>query len=86
MITVVLAATVVSYSLYALSPEVATKLGTQAMPLTVPFVLYGIFRYLYLIHHRHEGGNPTRILFTDRPLLLAVISWAAVVAAILYLS
>ncbi len=71
MITVVLAATVVSYSLYALSPEVATKLGTQAMPL---------------IHHRHEGGNPTRILFTDRPLLLAVISWAAVVAAILYLS
>jgi hypothetical protein len=54
------------------------------MPWTVPFVLYGIFRYLYLIHHRKEGGNPTRILFTDRPLLIAVVLWVAAVAVILY--
>lgn len=85
LITVVLAATVVGYSLYALSPEVAGRLHTRAMPWTVPFVLYGIFRYLYLIHHRKEGGNPTRILFTDRPLLVAVVLWVAAVAVILYL-
>ncbi len=86
MITVVLSATVVAYSLYALSPEVAGRLHTQAMPWTVPFVLYGIFRYLYLIHHRGEGGNPTRILFTDRPLLIAVLLWVLAVAVILNLS
>jgi len=85
LITVVLAATVVAYSLYALSSEVAGRLHTRAMPWTVPFVLYGIFRYLYLIHHRREGGNPTRILFTDRPLLVAVLLWVFAVAVILYL-
>jgi 4-hydroxybenzoate polyprenyltransferase len=86
MITVVLSATVVAYSLYALSPEVANRLHTQAMPWTVPFVLYGIFRYLYLIHHRGEGGNPTRILFTDRPLMIAVVLWVLAVAVILNIS
>ncbi len=86
LITVVLAATVVGYSLYALSSEVAGRLHTRAMPWTVPFVLYGIFRYLYLIHHRKEGGNPTRILFTDRPLLIDVVLWVAAVAVILYLA
>jgi hypothetical protein len=84
MITLVLSATVVAYCLYTMSEDVAIKLGTPLLPLTIPFVLYGIFRYLYLLHHRKEGGSPTRTLFTDRPLLLDVMLWAGAVALILY--
>jgi 4-hydroxybenzoate polyprenyltransferase len=85
MITVVLSATLLAYCFYAMSEEVAAKLQTAALPLTIPFVVYGIFRYLYLIHHRRQGGSPTRTLFTDRPLLLDVALWAACVVVILYL-
>jgi 4-hydroxybenzoate polyprenyltransferase len=86
MITVVLSATLVAYCLYVMSDDVAAKLGTPALPLTVPFVVYGIFRYLYLIHHRREGGSPTRTLFTDKPLLLDVALWALCVVVILYVA
>ena len=86
MITVVLSATLVAYCLYVMSDGVAAKLGTPALPLTVPFVVYGIFRYLYLIHHRKEGGSPTRTLFTDKPLLLDVVLWALCVVVILYVA
>jgi 4-hydroxybenzoate polyprenyltransferase len=58
MISVVTASTVVAYSLYAFDPEVARKLGTEHLGLTVPFVLFGIFRYLYLVHRRGQGGKP----------------------------
>ncbi|MFQ5767020.1 MAG: decaprenyl-phosphate phosphoribosyltransferase [Acidobacteriota bacterium] len=85
MITVVLSATVVAYCLYTMSPQVVSKLNTDLLPLTIPFVLYGIFRYLFLIHHRHQGGSPTRTLFTDIPLLADVGLWAVSVIIILYL-
>ncbi len=84
MITLILSATLVAYCLYTMSEDVVRKLGTGYLPLTIPFVLYGIFRYLYLIHHRKEGGSPIRTLFTDRPLLADVGLWAATVAVILY--
>lgn len=84
MITVVLAATLLSYCLYTMSADVVSKLHTKALPLTIPFVLYGIFRYLYLIHHRKKGGSPTRTLFTDLPLLVDVGLWTLSVAMILY--
>ena len=78
MISVVTASTLVAYCFYTLSPEVQAKLGTNGLPWTIPFVLYGIFRYLYLVYHRDEGGSPTRVFYTDRPLLIDVALWALV--------
>jgi 4-hydroxybenzoate polyprenyltransferase len=84
MISVVTASTVLAYALYAFSPEVAEKLGTRHLGLTLPFVLFGIFRYLYLVHQRGEGENPASLLFSDAPLLWNVVLWAASAAFVLY--
>ncbi len=84
MISIVTAATVVCYSFYTISPEVEQKLGTKYLFLTIPLVLYGIFRYLYLVHRRGQGGSPATALLTDRPLLICVALWAAMVCVILY--
>jgi 4-hydroxybenzoate polyprenyltransferase len=75
MTSVVTSSTVVAYSFYTLSPETIQHLHTQWLFLTIPFVLYGIFRYLYLIFKREEGGNPTKLLLTDPPLLVCVLLW-----------
>ncbi len=75
MISVVTASTVVAYAFYTLSPEVVDKFGTHWLSLTIPFVLYGVFRYLYLIFHKEMGGSPTKLLLTDPPLLLCVLLW-----------
>lgn len=82
MISVVTASTVVAYTFYTLSPEIQEKFGTDNLVLTVPFVLYGIFRYLYLVHQRDEGGNPTLLLVTDVPLLVCVALWIVAVIVI----
>ncbi len=84
MIAVVTASTVVAYAIYTASPEVREKLGTDKLYLTIPFVLFGIFRYLYLVHQREEGGNPTQLLLTDQPLLLDVLLWLVTAAVLLY--
>jgi 4-hydroxybenzoate polyprenyltransferase len=84
MIAIVTGATVVAYSLYAFSPEVAQKLGTEHLDLTIPFVLFGIFRYLYLVHQRGVGENPTSVVLTDIPLIVDVVLWAATVMLVLY--
>jgi 4-hydroxybenzoate polyprenyltransferase len=84
MIAVVTASTVVAYAIYTVSPEVRLKLGTDKLYLTIPFVLFGIFRYLYLVHQREEGGNPTQLLLTDQPLLVDVLLWLVAVALLLY--
>jgi len=84
MIAVVTASTVLSYALYTQSPETVFKFGTDRLVWTLPFVLYGIFRYLYLVHQRDEGGNPSLVLFNDRPLLAAVGLWTVAVIAIIY--
>ena len=84
MISIVTSATVIAYVLYTLAPETRAKLDTDYLPLTIPFVLYGIFRYLYLVHRRHMGGSPTGALYADKPLLLCVLLWAATAVAILY--
>jgi 4-hydroxybenzoate polyprenyltransferase len=87
LIGVVTASTVVAYIFYTLSPEVKTKLGVERLELTIPFVLYGIFRYLYLIHQEELGGSPTRLLVSDGPLLLNIGLWfLAVVAIFLFFS
>ncbi len=84
MIAVVTASTVVAYAIYTVSPEVREKLGTEKLYLTIPFVLFGIFRYLYLVHQREEGGNPTQLLLRDQPLLVDVLLWIATAAVLLY--
>ena len=85
LIGIVTAATVMSYSLYTLSEDAMTKFPGKRLELTIPFVLLGIFRYLYLVHQASEGGNPTKLLLTDRVLIAVVLLWAASVAAIIYL-
>jgi 4-hydroxybenzoate polyprenyltransferase len=85
LISIVTASTVVSYALYTLSPDVQSKFPGKRLEMTIPFVLFGIFRYLHLIHHRDQGGNPTRSLFTDLVLLSVVVLWALAVVLIIYL-
>lgn len=86
MIAVVTASTLMAYALYTVAPETQAKLGTAWLPLTIPFVLYGIFRYLYLLYRRDLGGEPSEHLLTDRALLVAVALWAGTVVALLYLA
>ncbi|WP_322798677.1 decaprenyl-phosphate phosphoribosyltransferase [Thermoflexus sp.] len=83
MMSVVMAATIVAYSLYTFSaPNLPSN---HAMMLTIPFVLYGIFRYLYLIHVKGETAPPDELVLKDRPLLLTVILWGLMAILILYL-
>jgi 4-hydroxybenzoate polyprenyltransferase len=84
MVAVVTASTLVAYSFYAISPETAERLGTDRLGLTIPFVLYGIFRYLYLVHQKRGGGSPAAMLLTDWPLLACVALWGASVVILLY--
>jgi 4-hydroxybenzoate polyprenyltransferase len=84
LIAVTTPSVVVMYMLYTMSSEVSSKLHTNNLYLTIPFVVYGIFRYLYLIHKQEKGGSPTEVLLGDPPLALTVLSWAATAILILY--
>jgi 4-hydroxybenzoate polyprenyltransferase len=84
MIAIVAGATLVSYMIYTASAEVEAKLGTRHLYLTVPFVAFGILRYLYLIDEHNEGGDPARALLRDRPLMLAVALWILTDIVLLY--
>ena len=84
MIGVVTASTLLAYAFYTISPETTVKFGTDHLLWTVPFPLYGIFRYLYLVHQRAGGGNPSDTLLEDRPILICVALWGVAVIAILY--
>lgn len=82
LIGVVTASTLIAYTFYTLSPEIQSKLGVEHLELTIPFVLYGIFRYLYLIHQEERGGSPSRLLLSDGPILLDIVLWFLSVVAI----
>jgi 4-hydroxybenzoate polyprenyltransferase len=84
MIGVVTASTLLAYAFYTISPETVQKFGTDQLLFTVPFPLYGIFRYLYLIHQREGGGNPSELLVTDRPLLVCSALWVITVVLVVY--
>jgi 4-hydroxybenzoate polyprenyltransferase len=84
MIAVVTSSIVIAYSIFATSAEAVERLGTRRLGLTIPFVLYGIFRYLYLVHQKREGGSPATTLVTDGPLLTCVALWTVAVALCLY--
>jgi 4-hydroxybenzoate polyprenyltransferase len=84
LINLVATATIVTYSFYTFSaPNLPAN---HAMMLTIPFVLYGIFRYLYLIHMKGEGGAPDELIFIDRPLLVTGVLWGLACVLVLYLS
>ena len=84
MTSVVTASVVTAYAFYTLSPETVSKFGTEKLSWTLPFVLYGIFRYLYLVHQKDRGDSPTDMLLTDRPLLVTVALWVVMVIAVVY--
>ncbi|MDI6768474.1 MAG: decaprenyl-phosphate phosphoribosyltransferase [Anaerolineales bacterium] len=83
-ITIVSGTTIVAYSLYTFfRPEAP---GDHTLMLTIPFVVYAIFRYLYLIQVKHAGGAPEDILLSDRPMQIAIMLWGLTVLAVFYLS
>lgn len=85
MINVVTASAVVSYALYAVAPETVAKFHTDRLLLTLPMVLFGVFRYLYLMHRRpDEMLNPTEAILRDLPFLANIALWAAAAAAIVH--
>src|SRR5262245_37937764 len=86
MIAVVTASTVTAYALYTMSPETVGKFHTRLLPLTLPFVLYGIFRYLYLLYRRELGGSPSDLLLSDRALLVNTLLWMLTLVVLIYTS
>ena len=84
MIAVVTASTVTAYAIYTMSPETVAKFHTHLLPLTLPFVLYGIFRYLYLLYRKELGGNPSELFLNDRALLVNTLAWIVAVLVIIY--
>ena len=84
MIGVVTASTLMAYIIYCTSQETIERFGTRNLVLTVPLPIYGILRYLYLVHRRDGGGNPSELLITDRPLLICVALWGLVTTLVIY--
>ncbi len=83
MMGIVTACTVMSYMLYTIAEETIGKFGPNLI-YTVVFVLYGIFRYLYLVYQKGKGGSPTKIMISDVPLIINVILWAVSCGLIVY--
>ena len=79
-------AVIVCYAMYTLSPETVAKFGTHALAWTVPLVMFGIFRYIYLVHRHKGGGRPEKTLVTDIPILLTVVFYGLVVLGIFFLN
>lgn len=84
LVAVVAPAMVVSYTLYTFTGE--NLPADDSMMLTIPFVVYGVFRYLYLVHRQNLGGAPEEILLTDRPLLLGIVLWLGTASAVLLIA
>jgi len=83
LIMIVSSSAILTYSLYTFSaPNLPTN---HSMMLTIPFVIYGIFRYLYLVQVKHSGGEPEEVLFTDRPLQVTILLWGLSILVIFYL-
>lgn len=85
MINVVTASTLLSYALYTLAPETIEKFDTNALIYTLPFVMFGIFRYLYLVYQVTDERNPTEALLSDLPSVLNVLLWGIAVVTVIYL-
>ena len=84
MIGALASMTVMSYALYTIDPRVIARLGTDGLVLTVPLVLFGVFRYLYLVHIEQKGGSPTEIVLTDRGVQAVVALYGACAVGLIY--
>jgi len=84
MIAIVTTATMMSYILYTVDTVTIEKFGTSNLLFTAPFVLFGIFRYLYLIYQKGRGGRPEQVLLNDPPILIAIILWVVTAVIIIY--
>ena len=84
VINIVIGAAIVCYALYTVAPETVARFGTDALVYGTVFVMYGMLRYLALINDRSNGGNPSKLLLTDLPLLLTLAGWAIYNAAVIY--
>lgn len=85
LISISAGATLISYSIYTLWPETVEKFGTAALGFTIPFVAFGIFRYLDLAYRQSKGDRPDKILLTDLPILLTVALYGLTVIAVFLL-
>ena len=86
LIAIVSAATIVCYSIYTLWPDTVNKFGTNLLSLTIPFVIFGVFRYLDLVYRREAGGRPERTLLTDRPLIVDLALYGLCVLLVFHLT
>ena len=77
-------AAVMTYALYTTAGDTLTRFGTARLVLSTPWVMYGVFRYLYLVHRRREGGDPSRLLVTDGPTLVNGAMRGLVVSFLIY--
>jgi 4-hydroxybenzoate polyprenyltransferase len=84
LMAIVTAAALIGYAIYTIAPGTLSKFHSPALVFTIPFVTYGIFRYLFLVQQRQEGGNPSRALYRDLPLFVTILAWLGLVLAILY--
>ena len=84
MMAISAGAAVVMYALYTMADETVQRFGSRGLMLTVPFVVYGVFRYLFLVHQRRNGGDPARLFVTDRAMLLNGFLWVFAVFVVLY--
>jgi 4-hydroxybenzoate polyprenyltransferase len=84
MINVVTASTLISYALYTVAPETVERLGTRHLVWSLPLVLFGIFRFLYLLYQQPGERNPTETILTDPPFLANMALWGALVLALIY--
>lgn len=86
MTSILAAATIVIYAFYSVSPETVQKFGTEKFIYTLPMVVYGVMRYLYIIHIKEEGDNPSDVILSDRPLQINLILWAVLVVIVIHAS
>ncbi|MBP8132023.1 MAG: decaprenyl-phosphate phosphoribosyltransferase [Candidatus Hydrogenedentes bacterium] len=84
LIHIVAGGALLTYAIYTCSPEVVANFGTDKLYITLPFVVYGLFRYLYLVQHKTGGGDPSGTLFEDLPLGLTVLLWGLANLLIIY--
>ena len=82
--TIAAAGTIISYALYTVSERTVNTFGTEKLIYTTPFVIYGIFRYMYLMHKKNMGESPTSIVTKDIPIIINVLMWFAVCIVIIY--
>ncbi len=84
LLLIVAGGTLITFTIYTCSPEVIARLHTDKLYLSLPFVIYGLFRYLYLVRYTGEGSDPSKVLLSDKPIIICVVLWALTNIGIIY--